>query len=76
MRTHSTIITDAGGPAKVAKVIPAASGTVKQWRRLDSIPAPYWQGFADQGIASLEELAAGAARRLPSNDTRLQAKAA
>jgi hypothetical protein len=68
------LIFRAGGPAKVGDLLdpPVDGNTVKAWARLDSIPAPYWQGFADARIATLEELAAAAeAKRraaVPGND--------
>lgn len=76
MRTHEQIIIDAGGPAAVSKLVPAAAGTVKQWRRTNSIPAPYWRSIADHGLASLEELADAASARLAANDDDLKANAA
>lgn len=76
MRTHQQIIIDAKGPAAVARIIGAASGTVKQWRRTDSIPAPYWQAFAHHELATLNELAAAAARRLTANDDTQSSEAA
>jgi hypothetical protein len=63
MRSHAQIITDAGGPAALAKSVSAQSGAIKQWRRTNSIPAPYWQALADLGVANLEELASAAATR-------------
>lgn len=64
MRTHSDIIIGAGGPSAIAKIVPASAGAIKQWRRTDSIPAPYWSAFAEAKIASLDELAKAAARRI------------
>lgn len=63
-RSHSDIISDGGGPAAIARMVSANPGTVKQWRRTDSIPAPYWVAFVDADLASLEELAMSAARRI------------
>lgn len=56
MRTHQQIIKDAGGPTSVAKVANAEPGTVKQWRRLDSIPGRYWVDLAAAGLATMDEL--------------------
>lgn len=71
MRTHQQIIVDANGPTAVAKAIGADVGLVKQWRRLDSVPAPYWNVLADRGIATLEELAEAAeARRLERSSAK------
>lgn len=71
--SHRDIIDRAGGPAAVSKEIspyevdagrPAVdANTTKAWKRLDSIPSPYFQAFAAKGLATLEELAAHAATR-------------
>lgn len=63
MRTHSTIIRDAGGPVAVLEVLRLAVSifTVRSWVHRDSIPGEHWKAFSDAGIASLEELAAAAA---------------
>lgn len=63
MRTHEQIITDANGPSAVGRVIGVEPGTVKQWRRLGSIPAPHWKALVEHGLATLEELADAAAAR-------------
>lgn len=63
MRTHSQIISDAGGPSAAARLIHAQPGTVKQWRRLDSIPAPHWNALVTAKLATLKELADAAATR-------------
>lgn len=80
MRTHQQIINDAGGVSGVAQVTGVSANTVKQWRRLDSIPAPYWRTIADHGFATLDELADGVAdraraRAVPANDTPSEAAA-
>lgn len=62
MRSHAQIIIDAGGPSSVAREVSALPGTVKQWRRNDSIPAPYWQAVSAKGLATLEELAKAASK--------------
>lgn len=62
MRTHDQIIVDAGGPTVVARQVGARPGTVKQWRRAGSIPAPYWQALALLKLASLDELAGAVAK--------------
>lgn len=64
MRTHAQIITDAGGPAILDAATQSKPGTAKQWRRIDSIPAAHWSALADNGITTLEELAAAAAARV------------
>jgi hypothetical protein len=60
--SHRDLIFRAGGPAKVGDSLkpPVDGNTVKAWARLDSIPGPYWQGFAEAQLATLEELAAAA----------------
>lgn len=70
MRTHSSIIQDAGGAAKVAAALGLTSrhSTVKSWSSRDSIPAEHWAAFASQGWASLEELALAAASKGQARD--------
>lgn len=68
MRTHQKIIEDAGGPSAIAKVTGAEPGTAKQWKRLDSIPAPYWAAINEAKLATLEELADAAATRRGRQD--------
>ena len=62
MRTHDQIIVEAGGPTFVARQVGARPGTVKQWRRAGSIPAPYWQAIAQLNLATLDELAEAVAK--------------
>ena len=62
MRSHDQIIVEAGGATSVARRIGALPGTVKQWRRAGSIPAPYWQAIAALNLATLDELAAAVAK--------------
>ena len=68
MRTHDKIIADAGGPMEVKRRLNlvAPIHTVRSWSARKSIPAEYWQAFAANDLASLEELAADAVRRLPA----------
>lgn len=71
--SHADIVARAGGPSFVSRKLSdheEAQGragvgvnTVKAWKHNDSIPAPYFQAFVALGLASLEELAAGAALR-------------
>lgn len=68
MRTHRQIVVDAGGPDAVAGITGAQPGTAKQWKRADSIPAPYWKALVDAGKATLEELADAAASRRTSTE--------
>lgn len=63
MRTHKQIIIDAGGPTSVGGAISVDPNTVKAWRHLNSIPAPYWNAVALANLATLEELAIAAAAR-------------
>lgn len=65
MRSHRQIVADAG-PERLVELfgVKASFRTVRSWRLRDSIPAPYWQKLVDHRLASLEELAAGAAARL------------
>lgn len=63
MPSHRDIILRNGGPTAMGRKINVDPNNVKAWARLDSIPAPHWQAFADSNAATLEELAAAAARR-------------
>lgn len=78
MRMHDMIIADAGGPkevwTKLALRMPIH--TVRSWAARNSIPAEYWCSFVSLGFATLEELAAAAALRLPANDDAPSSEAA
>jgi hypothetical protein len=66
MRTHAEIIRDAGGPQKVRDRLgldPKKFETVKSWFVRDSIPAEHWRRLADEGLATLHELAVAAEAR-------------
>lgn len=63
MRSHQQVIDDAKGPSALAHTLGVEPGTVKQWKRNNSIPAPYWQAISEADIATLDELAAAAATR-------------
>jgi len=69
MLSHAQIIDRAGGPSKVGRAIAADPNTAKQWRRNDSIPAPYWEAMVKAEFATLDELAEAAAakRRSPNS---------
>lgn len=56
MRTHQAILEAAGTPA-VARLLGIDPGVVKQWKRSDSIPGPYWSELARHGVGTLLELA-------------------
>lgn len=75
MRTHIEIIETIGVTALAERLyghMPAGrwpsvrsfANTVQAWKRAKSIPAEYWQAAAEADVASLEELAAAAARRV------------
>lgn len=61
--SHRDIIQRAGGPAAFGHQIKVSPNNVKAWKRLDSIPGPYFRQIAEAGLATLEELAAAAAAR-------------
>lgn len=65
MRTHEEIIADAGGPAALGRMVDADPNTAKKWKQNKSIPAAYWADIARRGLATLEELAAGAEAKRP-----------
>ncbi|MEW9855905.1 carph-isopro domain-containing protein [Novosphingobium sp. M1R2S20] len=62
--SHKAIIARNGGPASLGRKINVDPNTVKGWNRLDSIPAPHWHALAEANAATLDELAAAAARRI------------
>jgi hypothetical protein len=77
MRTHSQIISDAGGPMALKRrlCLTATIHTIRSWAARNSIPAEYWNAVSGAKIASLKELAdAAEARRThpepsaPAND--------
>ena len=61
MVTHSQIVKKAGLAREVAARHGVTIHTVRQWIQRDSIPPDYWQTFARDGHASLEQLAAARA---------------
>jgi hypothetical protein len=63
MRTHSEIVTAAGKPEEVALRRAVSVHTVRSWAQRDSIPAEHWAGFANDGHATLDELATAAAAK-------------
>lgn len=71
MRTHSQIVAAAGKPEQVALRHGVSIHTVRSWAQRDSIPAEHWAVFADEGDATLEELATAAAARRPTPETRV-----
>lgn len=63
MMTHSEIVAKAGKPEEVALRRGVSVHTVRSWMQRNSIPAEHWKGFADEGHATLEDLAVAAAQR-------------
>ena len=71
MRSHAQIITDAGGPHAVARlVLPHVQATevtlqkrVRAWAVTGSIPGDYWPLLQRLGTASMDELGHDAAFR-------------
>ena len=59
MRTHSEIISDAGGPAELHRKLGYVSrfNTVHSWAKRKSIPKAAWPDLLAAGLATLEELA-------------------
>jgi len=62
MQTHSEIVKRAGPAEEVARARGVSIHTVRSWIKRDSIPAEHWLGFAAAGVATLDDLAAAAAR--------------
>lgn len=63
MRTHRQIVSEAGA-TQIASQRGVSIHTVRAWMRRDSIPSEHWRDLANQGQATLEELAAAAAQKL------------
>jgi len=71
MRTHPQIISDLGGPLKVAGLVHADIGgdfevvrkRVHAWNASGSIPGEYWTLLERSGAVSVAELAKAAERR-------------
>jgi len=67
MRAHREIIENAGGDHAVVAALGSSAGIttsrVRFWRRRNSIPAEWWESLSRAGVTTLEELAAGAAKR-------------
>jgi hypothetical protein len=63
MRTHADVIRDAGGALKIHDRLGLVRKlrTVRSWATRDSIPSHYWRPLADQGLATVDELATYAA---------------
>ncbi len=62
-QTHAEIIARNGGSTAVGRKIGVDANNVKAWKRNSSIPATYWLALSQQGLATLDELAAGAAKQ-------------
>jgi hypothetical protein len=63
MHSHSAIVKNAGTAEAVAERRRVSVHTVRSWIKRDSIPPEHWEAFAKDGAATLEQLAAAAARR-------------
>lgn len=62
MRTHADIVKAAKAEALAAKLA-LSIHTVRSWVVRDKIPDEHWIGLANEGHATLEELAAYAAQK-------------
>lgn len=56
MRTHADIVR-AAGPENLAEQFKVSVNTARSWMTRSSIPPEYWAVLAEDGKASLEELA-------------------
>ena len=67
MRDHATIVREHGAQALArrlnARGYNVHGSTPQRWADRNSIPGEYWQALAAEGVAALDELAAGAATR-------------
>lgn len=57
MKTHAEIIKQAGSPEDIAAWRQVSVHTVRSWIARDKIPDEHWSAFAENGYASLNELA-------------------
>lgn len=64
MRTHTDIVKDAN-PRLLAEAIRVNKRRVRSWMEMNSIPGRYWGALVRANAATLDELAAGAARDKP-----------
>jgi len=62
MRTHSTILREAGHDQIIALTGLKAT-TVRSWDQRDSIPADVWSALVSAKLATWEELAAPVSRK-------------
>ena len=67
MRTHRAIVQEHGAAALgrdlATRGILLTKSAPQRWADRDSIPGEYWAPLADMKVATLEELAAAAARQ-------------
>lgn len=68
MRSHQTILKEAGPDAAVAEALGVKPFNVRDWRLRQSIPAERWKQIVDLGWTSYEELAAAVAKSIAAND--------
>jgi hypothetical protein len=66
MRTHRSILREAGHDRIIALTgLPIT--TVRSWDQRDSIPSDMWLSLAEANFATLQELAASASRKRPTD---------
>ena len=63
MVTHADIIARIGRDAEVASRLGVNVHQVRDWRLRNSIPSEKWKALAEAEMATLEELADGAAAK-------------
>lgn len=77
MRDHAAIVRDYGAQALgrllSSEGMEVHQSTPQRWADRSSIPGEYWAFLADKGIATLEELAAGAKPRKRSEEPESKA---
>lgn len=63
MPSHADIITRNAPDARTADLLGVKLHQVRDWRLRNSIPAEHWKALSEAGLATLAELAEGAAAR-------------
>ena len=79
MRSHATVIRDAGGVAAFIRRLNLPThrdAAVRQWLARNSIPPEYWPLLASEGLSTLSELTLAHAARKAQMQAARKPKAA